>query len=180
MNSLASAFNNLKVGTKIGIGSAIVILALMFVGITGYLGISHVGEDFEGYAAQVTVKDDVSDIDRSFLNYRRLAGEIATHDDAELAKMAHEAEASVKEAIERTSKQAKTPEEKAKIEELAKQFQEYAELAHKSEKLHVEKTNIVKETLDASDDKLIADFEDLIASGASLATPMPSSSATKP
>ncbi len=167
MNSLASAFNNLKVGTKIGIGSAVVILALMFVGITGYLGISHVGEDFEGYAAQVTVKDDVSDIDRSFLNYRRLAGEIATHDDAELTKMAHEAEATVKDAIERTSKQAKTPEEKAKIEELAKQFQEYAEVVHKSEKLHVEKTNIVKETLDASDDKLISDFEDLIASGAS-------------
>ncbi len=167
MNSLASIFNNLKVGTKIGLGSAVVILALMFVGVTGYLGISHVSEDFEGYAEQVTVKDDVSDIDRRFLNYRRLAGEIATHDDAELAKMAHEAEASVKEAIERTSKQVKAPEEKAKIEELAKQFQEYAELVHKSEKLHVEKTNIVKETLDASDDKLIADFEDLIASGAS-------------
>jgi methyl-accepting chemotaxis protein len=167
MNSLTSAFDNLKVGVKIGLGSAVVILALMFVGFTGYRGISHVGEDFEGYAAQVTVKDDVSDIERNFLNYRRLAGEIATHDDVELAKMVQEAESSVKEAIERTSKQATAPEEKAKIEELAKQFQEYAGIVHKSEKLHAEKSNIVKEALDASDDKLIADFEDLIASGAS-------------
>ena len=165
--SLTSAFNNMKVSAKITLGFAIVILALMFVGFTGYRGISHVGDDFEGYAGQVTIADDVSDIDRHFQNYRRLAGEVSTHDDAELAKMAHEAEAGVKEAIERGTKQAKDPEERAKIEELSKQFEQYAELAHKSEKLHGEKMQITREVLDASDDKLIATFDELIASSAS-------------
>ncbi len=97
MKSLTTAFNNLKISAKLAIGFAVVILTLMFVGFTGYRGIAHVGEDFEGYAEQVTVVDDISEIDRNFMNYRRLAGEIATHDDAELAKMTHEAEASVKE-----------------------------------------------------------------------------------
>ena len=139
----------------------------MFVGFTGYRGISHVGDDFEGYAGQVTIADDVSDIDRHFQNYRRLAGEVSTHDDTELAKMAHEAEAGVKEAIERGTEQSKDPEERAKIEELSKQFEQYAELAHKSEKLHGEKMQITREVLDASDDKLIATFDELIASSAS-------------
>jgi methyl-accepting chemotaxis protein len=166
-NPLTTAFNNLKVSTKITIGFAIVILALMFVGMTGYRGISHVGDDFEGYAGQVTVVDDVADIDRNFMNYRRLVGEVSTHDDAELAKMAHEAEAGVKEAIARGTSQAKDPEEQAKIADLSKQFEQYAELAHKSEKLHAEKAKITRETLDASDDKLIANFDELIASGTS-------------
>ncbi len=169
--SLISTFNNLKVSAKITLGFAIVILALMFVGFTGYQGISHVGDDFEGYAGQVTVADDVSDIDRHFQNYRRLAGEVSTHDDAELAKMAHEAEAGVKEAIERGTKQAKDSEERAKIEELSKQFEQYAELAHKSEKLHGEKAKITHEILDSSDDELIANFDELIASSASGGNP---------
>jgi len=167
MNSLTSAFNNLKISVKITLGFAIVIVTLMLVGITGYRGISHVGDDFEGYAEQVTVIDDVSDIDRSFLEFRRIAGEVSTHDDAEIAKMAQEAEAGVKEALERTSKQARDPEEQAEIAALSKQFEAYAEFAHKSESLHAEKTKVTHDVLGASDDKLIADFEQLIASGAS-------------
>jgi methyl-accepting chemotaxis protein len=167
MKSLTSAFNNLKINFKLAIGFAVVILTLMFVGITGYWGIAHVGEDFEGYAEQVAVVDHISEIDRNFMNYRRLAGEVATHDDAELAKMTHEAEASVKEAIERTAKQATDPEEQEKIGELSKLFEEYSALAHKSETLHSEKSKLVKEALDGSDEKLLADFDELIASSAS-------------
>ena len=55
-----------------------VLVIMMFVSATGYLGITHVGSDFEGYAQRVSVVDAVSDIDREFLSYRRLVREVET------------------------------------------------------------------------------------------------------
>src|SRR5262245_50132447 len=110
MNSLTSAFNNLKVNAKIMLGFAVVLAIMVVVGVTAYRGITHVGDNFEGYAQRVGVVDAVSDIDREFLSYRRLVREASSEDDAEAAKKTHEAEEGVKKAIEHGVQEIHNPE----------------------------------------------------------------------
>ena len=106
MKSLASAFNNMKVSTKIASGFAVILSIMIAVGAYGYFGVAHVGQDFEGYAQRVGVVDAVSEIDREFLSYRRVVREVTSEKDAErAAKLAEEEELRVKAAIERGIKE---------------------------------------------------------------------------
>jgi methyl-accepting chemotaxis protein len=162
MTSLTSAFNNLKVNTKIMLGFGVVLAIMVVVGVTAYRGISHVGNDFEGYAQRVAVVDAVSDIDREFLTYRRLVRESSSEDDAEAAKKTQEAEEGVKKAIEHGVQEIHNPERHKKVEEIKERFEEYAKLAHKAEELHAEKNKVGHEVLDADGKRLLQDLEDLL------------------
>jgi methyl-accepting chemotaxis protein len=162
MNSLTSAFNNLKVNNKIMLGFGVVLVIMVVVGVTAYRGIAHVGDDFESYAQRVGVVDAVSDIDREFLSYRRLVREASSEDDAEAAKKTHEAEEGVKKAIEHGVQEIHNPERHKKVEEIKERFEEYAKLAHKAEELHVEKNKVGHQVLDANGKRLLADLEDLL------------------
>jgi methyl-accepting chemotaxis protein len=163
MSSLASAFNNMKVNTKIASGFAVILSIMIAVGAYGYISLSHVGNDVEGYAEQVTVVDTVSEIDREFLSYRRIVGEAASEKDAAAAaKLAEEEEQRVKAAIEKGIKTIHEPEEHAKVEEIKKAFDEYATLARKAEAARHEKDEIGQKVLDANGQKLKADLEHML------------------
>lgn len=168
MDKIFAIFNNLKLSIKIAIGFAAVLVIMMFVSATGYLGITHVGSDFEGYAQRVSVVDAVSDIDREFLSYRRLVREVETNQDhARAAALAAEEEKRVKAAIEAGIERIHNPERHAMVEDIKEKFAKYAELAHKAEALREEKDRIGHAVLDVDGAKLRADLEALQKAAAS-------------
>jgi hypothetical protein len=163
MRSLTSAFNNFKVSTKIAAGFSVILSLMVAVGAYGYISLSHVGNDVEGYAEHVGVVDTVSEIDREFLSYRRIVREVASEKDAAAAtKLAEEEEQRVKAAIEKGIKTIHDPEEHAKVEEIKERFEEYAKLARKAEAARHEKDEIGHKVLDANGQKLKADLEDML------------------
>ncbi|MCC7252062.1 methyl-accepting chemotaxis protein [Hyphomicrobium sp.] len=162
MNYVAAVFNNMKVNTKIAVGFAAVLVIMVLISASGYRGIAHVGHDFELYAQRVSVVDAVSDIDREFLQYRRLVREMeANQDHARTAALAAEEEKRVKAAIEHGMQKIQNPERHAKVEEIKEKFEQYAELAHKAEDLRKEKDRIGHAILDADGARLKADLEAL-------------------
>jgi methyl-accepting chemotaxis protein len=163
MNVLATTFNNMKVNTKIAAGFSIVLAIMIGVGAYGYFGVSHVAEDFRGYAQRVAVVDAVSEIDREFLSYRRIVREATSDTDAASAvKRAEEEEQRVKAAIEHGINEIHNPERHAKVVEIKERFEDYAKLAHKAEELRQEKEEIGHKVLDADGAKLKADLEELL------------------
>ena len=168
MEKILALFNNLKLSTKVAIGFAAVLVILMFISAAGYIGITHVGNDFEGYAQRVSVVDAVSDIDREFLSFRRLVREVVTDQDhARAAELAADEEKRVKAAIEVGIENIHNPERHAMVEDIKAKFAKYAELAHKAETLRAEKDRIGTAVLDVDGARLRADLEALQKAAAS-------------
>ena len=162
MNRLASLFNNMKVGVKIAVGFAAVLAIMIVISVFSYLGIEHVGHDFDEYAQRVSVVDAVSDIDREFLHYRRLVRESEQNQDhAKAVEAVAEEEKRVKAAIEVGMERIRNPERKAMVEDIKDKFEKYAELAHRVEALREEKDKIGSTVLDPDGVKLREDLEAL-------------------
>ena len=162
MEKIWATFNNLKVSMKIAIGFAAVLVIMIFISGAGYVGISHVGTDFEGYSQRVSVVDAVSDIDREFLAYRRLVREVeANQDHARAVALVAEEEKRVNAAIEVGMQRIQNPERHAMVEDVKDKFAKYAELAHKAEALREEKDRIGVTVLDVDGARIRADLEEL-------------------
>ena len=162
MSKLAALFNNMKLSVKIAVGFAAVLAIMIFISASGYIGIEHVGKDFDDYAQRVSVVDAVSDIDREFLSYRRLVREVESNQDhARAVELAAEEEKRVKAAIELGMQRIHNPERHAMVEDIKDKFEKYAELAHKAEALREEKDRIGHTILDVDGAKLRADLEAL-------------------
>ncbi len=162
MKNIMALFNNLKLSIKIAIGFAAVLAILMFISAAGYIGITHVAKDFEGFAHRVSVVDAVSGIDREFLSYRRIAREVgAGQGQGRAAEAVTDVEERVKAAIEVGLANTRVPERHAMVEDIKGKFAKYAELAQKAETLRAEKERIGTEVLDVDGARLHADLEGL-------------------
>lgn len=166
MKSLVNAFSDLKVNTKIAVGFAAVLAIFVGVGVYSFIKLEHVAGDFSEYTERVGVVDAIAEIDREFLQYRRLVGEVAKGDAETLAAMAHAEEQKLMAAIEHGLKTVHNPERLAKLTEIKEKALEYAKLANEAEKLNSEKAAIGHNVLDTDGPKLKADLERLLAEAA--------------
>jgi methyl-accepting chemotaxis protein len=166
MEYLVRAFSDLKVNSKIAVGFAAVLAIFVGVGVYSFFKLEHVAHDFAEYTERVGVVDAIAEIDREFLQYRRLVGEVAKADTATLAAMAHAEEQKLMAAIEHGLKTVHNPERLAKLKEIKEKTVEYAKLANEAEKLNSEKGAIGHNVLDADGPKLKADLERLLKEAA--------------
>ena len=161
------AFNNLPVKVKVASGFGVLMTIMIVVGIANFTQLMSIGEDIKLYSERVEVVDAANEVDRAFVDYRRVVGDVdQARGAADQAKAATKAERRVREAIAKTEERVTDEERRRDLEDIKAKFKKYVEFTTKSLALVDEKHAIEEKVLDKDSRILRADLEKLIYSAA--------------
>jgi CHASE3 domain sensor protein len=156
--SLAKLFVDRKINTKIAFGFGCVLLITAVISFMAYSAFGQVSAAFGTYAQRVMAVGIARSIDRDFLAFRRFVREFAlTGDEANIAP-AEKERATLKEGIAKGLATFKNPERRAKMEDIARQFESYSKDFDKVVALKRDQTKLVKDVLDPSGVKMRTDL----------------------
>lgn len=154
-------FTDRKIGTKIAIGFALVLALTAFLSVMSYRGFVKVAEGFGQFNQRVKTVGTVRDIDRRFTGFRRFVREYSVSGEEKLVTEARSQQAVLIESIKQGLDQIKNPERRAKMVELAEQFELYRANFDKLVGLRQAQDKLVREVLDPVGSKSRADIEKL-------------------
>ena len=156
--NLAKLFVDRKINTKIAFGFGCVLLITAVISFMAYSAFGQVSAAFGTYAQRVMAVGIARGIDRDFLAFRRFVREFAlTGDEANIAS-AEKERATLKEGVAKGLATFKNPERRAKMEDIAHQFEIYGKDFDKVVALKHEQTKLVSEILDPSGVKMRTDL----------------------
>jgi methyl-accepting chemotaxis protein len=166
MTSLATAFNDLKVNTKIALGFGFIVLIMVGVAAMGYFALTGVGHDFETYAQRVKVVGIARDVDREFVAFRMHVRDFAASGHPENAEKAKAARPGLVAAIDAGLAEMKNPERHATMAKIKRDFDAYAENVDRMVALRLDQSAQVEKVLDPAGKKARLDVDALIKEGA--------------
>jgi methyl-accepting chemotaxis protein len=156
--NLAKLFVDRKINTKIAFGFGCVLLITAVISFMAYSAFGQVSAAFGTYAQRVMAVGIARGIDRDFLAFRRFVREFAlTGDEANIAS-AEKERATLKEGVAKGLATFKNPERRAKMEDIAHEFEIYGKDFDKVVALKHEQTKLVSEILDPSGVKMRTDL----------------------
>ncbi|HML42784.1 MAG TPA: methyl-accepting chemotaxis protein [Hyphomicrobium zavarzinii] len=166
MNALATAFNNLKVNTKIAAGFAAVLAILIVVAGLSLKTLVALGHEFETYAQRVKVVVIARDVDREFLAFRRLVREFSINGHEEDLEKANAIRHKLSADIAKGLDEIKNPERLAKMRAIGKDFEIYTASLDKLAPLRRDQKTQIKDVLDPAGETLYRNINAMIESGA--------------
>lgn len=158
--SLATVFNNLSVKLKIGLGYAVIMTIMAIVGVASFFQLVAIGDDMEKYSHRVKIVDSSNEVERSFVEYRRLVAQSLKEEDVKaVAKLA---EKRVRKAIEKTEGKVNNQDKLALLNDLKDKFVKYSKLAAEAQNLVKAEHDIEEKVLDKDSRILHYDLEKLL------------------
>ena len=146
--SLSTLFIYRKINTKMAFALGCVLLITSFISFMAYAAFGQVSTAFGTYAQRVTAVGIARNIDRDFLAFRRFVREFAlTGDEVNIAP-AEKERTTLQEGVSKGLATFKNPERRAKMEDIARQFESYSKDFDKVVALKREQTKLVKDVLD--------------------------------
>jgi methyl-accepting chemotaxis protein len=156
-------FSNRRIGTKISVGFAVVLVLTAILAVMSYRGFGEVLQGFETFAQRVKVVGIAHEVDRGFVAFRRFVREYSVSGDDKLVSEARARQQALANSIRQGIAEIKNPERHRKIVELGEQFEHYGRDFDKLVALKQEQNNLTKEVLDPLGAKSRSEIEGLQA-----------------
>jgi methyl-accepting chemotaxis protein len=156
-------FSNRRIGTKISVGFAVVLVLTAILAVMSYRGFGEVLQGFETFAQRVKVVGIAHEVDRGFVAFRRFVREYSLSGDDKLVTEARACQQALANSIRQGIAEIKNPERHRKIVELGEQFEYYGRDFDKLVALKQEQNNLTKEVLDPLGAKSRSEIEGLQA-----------------
>ena len=165
-NGAGSLMANRAIGTKVGIGFACVLSILAVLSTTAYLAFQNTEDGLTTFVQRVKVVTITRDVDRSFMNVRRLVRTyVANPNDANLEATNKEM-AALRPLLARGVAEIKNTERHRLIENMATNVEAYAKMFGQVVTQTREQSQLEHETLDPLGDKLSQQFNSLLSAAA--------------
>lgn len=160
-------FPSLRFRAKIILGFAVVLALSMISLSVAYVGFERVSEGVASYRNSVSEADFARDIDRELVSYRFAARYFVATGKDDDARAALESEASLKNAIDRSMKDA-TPDRQQSLDRLAMEFMKFAATFSTILKVKQENAEVVRSQLLRNSNSLKSKLDALGASDTEL------------
>jgi methyl-accepting chemotaxis protein len=164
-NGHGSVLANLRIGSKIGIGFAIVLLILGVSSTVAWLAFGRVAAAVDEYATLVTNSAVFRDIDQTVTQYRGHVREYVYSDHEDIAQTALKDGATVRTLINSGLARVTNPERHRLLESIAKQADAYAAGFAHLHAMNAEQAKLETDVLDVVGQKMTDGFSAVIASG---------------
>jgi methyl-accepting chemotaxis protein len=163
MQGVLSLIANCRIGSKIAIGFAAVLLILAVSSTLAWLAFGQVSSAVDGYAELVATSAIYRDIDLTVAQYRGHVREYVVSDNEDTAAMAVKEGTALRELIAKGLARVTNPERHALLESLAKQAESYTtNFAHVRD-LNREQAKLETEVLDVVGEQSTDGFSAVIA-----------------
>ncbi len=160
-------FSNRKIGTKIILGFAVVLVILGAIGIKNYRSFGHMAAEFRDYGDQIDELSLVQDINREFARFERYAGEFApTKQDTSLAN-AMDVRKKLGELIGKATSNEQGSGYKQDLADIASELDAYGKTFDKIVVMRGEQSKLREDVLDPLGASLTEDLEKLQSLAAS-------------
>jgi methyl-accepting chemotaxis protein len=154
-------FTDRKINTKISIGFAFVLAITAVVATIAYYSLMQIATSLHEYSRLGAVSGAAREIDRSFLALRRYGREFSLTGDEEMATSALKQRDALKDKIAQSTKIIVVGERRAKLAQVAEQFEAYSKSLDKAITYRREQDKLQRETLDPLGAKLRTEIEQL-------------------
>ena len=165
-NGAMSLIANRAIGTKVAIGFACVLAILAIVSGTAYLSFHTAAEGFATYVQRVSVVGIARDVDRSFLNLRRLARTYSLTGVESNIEAANKEQSALRLLLQQGLATIKNPERHRLFEDVASNFEAYSKDLDQLVAQTREQRKLAEGTLDPQGASLQQNFDALIAAAA--------------
>ena len=165
-NGAMSLIANRAIGTKVAIGFACVLAILAIVSGTAYLSFHTAAEGFATYVQRVSVVGIARDVDRSFLNLRRLARTYSLTGVESNIEAANKEQSALRLLLQQGLSTIKNPERHRLFEDVASNFEAYSKDLDQLVAQTREQRKLAEGTLDPQGASLQQNFDALIAAAA--------------
>ncbi|HEY2617158.1 MAG TPA: HAMP domain-containing protein [Acetobacteraceae bacterium] len=163
MQGIASFIANCRIGSKIAIGFAVVLLILAVSSTLAWLSFGQVSSAVDGYAELVATSAIYRDIDLAVAQYRGHVREYVASDNEDTAAMAVKEGTALHELIAKGLARVTDPERHALLEDMAKQAESYtANFAHQRD-INREQAKLETEVLDVVGQQTTDGFSSVLA-----------------
>ncbi|BBF93612.1 HAMP domain-containing methyl-accepting chemotaxis protein [Blastochloris tepida] len=163
---LGRLFADRKIGTKISLGFACVLVLTVVSSGVAYFAFKDVESRVHDYTQRVEVVGIARDVDREFLAFRRYVREYATTGSEEARETGLKRRDSAQAAIARGIETIRNPERLARMKAISEQLKAYAKDFDRLVDLWREQDRLRDRVLDPLGDRLLADAERLQAATA--------------
>jgi methyl-accepting chemotaxis protein len=165
-NGALAVIANRSIATKVSAGFACVLAIFAIVSGIAYLSFQTSAEGFANYVQRVSVVAIARDVDRSFLNLRRLAREYASLGIESSAEAANKEQALLRSLLQQGLTEIKNSDRHRLLEDVVRSFEAYSTGFSQFVAQSREQKKLVEETLDPLGAGLQQHFDELIAAAA--------------
>ena len=156
-----SFFSNLKVRTKIGLSSGIILAVLAGVSVESCVSLSHINHEFDIYARSVAVADAARVIDFDLINLRRHVREFAFTGNQDSAAKAQEARDVLRKQLADAAAILDDETQKVRLRSAQQAFDHYDGALNNMLAWRSESDKLVKDVLDPDGAKAASDIDDI-------------------
>jgi methyl-accepting chemotaxis protein len=165
-NGAGSLIADRAIGTKVGLGFACVLAILAIVSGTAYLAFQSAQAGLASYVHSSTMVSIASDVDRSFVNLRRLVRNYAATNAESDVEAANKELGLLRPLLARGQAEFKNPEQHRVIVEITSNVEAYAKVFSQVVAQMREQAKLEHETLDPLGASLLQRFDALLSAAA--------------